>query len=128
MQESFEITKGEWEDKKGGGVFVYLDESIGIEVICVCMRYVDSVEGLHLLRIKSYFHSPFHHISDSEVREPRIDEDTDIFSLSIRYIDEEFGMSERGDDHAERILNIVIFQNIITYFSFLFFSLYSSHA
>ncbi len=65
------------------------------------MRDVDRVNSCDFLTIKPYLHRAFHEISGSKIREPAIDEDADIFSLMIHYIDEEFCMSERGDDHRK---------------------------
>ncbi len=63
------------------------------------MRYIDSIDSLDLFPIESHLDCTFHHISDSIVREPSIDENTNIFTIRVRYIDEEFRMSEWSDNH-----------------------------
>ena len=68
-------------------------------MISVSMRDIDRIYTLHFLGIELDFDWSLHQISDSIVREPAIYEDTYIVSVRIRYIDEELGMSEGGDDH-----------------------------
>lgn len=67
----------------------------------MCMGDIDRIDGTDFLRIESDLDRTFHEISDSEVREPCIDEDADIFALRIFYIDEKLGMSEWCDNHAK---------------------------
>lgn len=63
------------------------------------MRDIDRIDSRDFLRINYYLHRAFHEISDCKIREPTIDEDTHILACIVRYIDEEFGMSEWCDDH-----------------------------
>ena len=86
------------------------------------MRDIDRIDSFDLLGIKFHLHRPLHHISDGIVSEPGVDEDADIFSLVIRDIDEELGVSERGDEHAIFLLGKSRKAKI---FTFLHISLYS---
>lgn len=130
VDQSFEISKGKRKDEERllvpvilrneGSIFrisrnpdssfvrmtdtIYFHKCIWIEMIRVCMRYIDRIDCLDFLSIKSYFRRAFHEISYSIIREPRIDEDSDIFSLIICDIDEEFGMSEGCDNHTMFLL------------------------
>lgn len=83
---------------------IYLDECIWIEVITVRMGNIDRIDRLHLLSIKSDFHCALHKISKCIIRKPCINENSDIFSSIIRYVDKEFGMSKWCDNHRVFLL------------------------
>ncbi len=80
---------------------INLYKCIWIKVIRMRVRYVDRIYSLDCTRIEVYLHSTLHEISYGKVRKPRIDEDTYILIFRIFDIDEEFGMSERSDDHRK---------------------------
>ena len=104
MYESFEVSHGEWEDQCRIRMFIELYEGIGIKVITMRMGDIECIDTREFLSIEPHFHRAFHEVSESIIREPSIDEDADISTFGIGDIDEEFGMSEWGDNHMVFLL------------------------
>lgn len=95
-----EVRQGKWDEDERIRMHIYLPECIRIEMVCMRVRNIDRIYRGEFFSVQSHFHCTLHHISGDIVREPRVDKDTDIFSLAIHYIDEKLGMSERSNDHG----------------------------
>ena len=80
-------------------MLIDLDERIGIDMIRMRMRKIDSVYTRKFRRINLDFCRTLHEVSDDIIREPRIYQYPNIFSRIVLYVHEEFGMSQWGNNH-----------------------------
>jgi hypothetical protein len=64
------------------------------------MRDIERIDGSQFLVAQSNLYRALHKVSDGIVRVPTIDHDANISTSWILDIDEEFGMSEWGDNHG----------------------------
>ncbi len=82
-------------------MLIYLYKRIRVKVICMSMRNINCINRSYFLCIEFYFDWSLHQISYSIVWEPTIDENSYSMTIRIHYVNEEFGMSERGDNHRK---------------------------